>query len=307
MKTTCYYHKADMDGICSGAIVKNFIPDCEMVGVDYGDDMVPPEGTKQVFYVDISPTPEDWYEIMNNVDNLEKIVYIDHHKKAIEIADNNHINTKHCSTEKAACQLVWEYFTGMPLPQAVRLIAKYDIWDFKSQKNKILNFQYGMWSEKTVHDLESTLWKTLFNRNTSWEMSITVRGEVIRQYLELDTKIDSKLSVIFCDDQIPNIASRITFGLVLNEYPKFHVQQKAQKVFKNVEECQGLAYMEFHNTKVKISLRRKKETDHIDISEIARCFGGGGHPAAAGFTIDLDKIKTIGNVYIVTGNINDRI
>lgn len=34
----CFYHSGDFDGICSGAIIKYKYPDCEMFGIDYGDE-----------------------------------------------------------------------------------------------------------------------------------------------------------------------------------------------------------------------------------------------------------------------------
>ena len=33
----CFYHSKDLDGWCSGAIVKKAHPDCVMIGIDYGD------------------------------------------------------------------------------------------------------------------------------------------------------------------------------------------------------------------------------------------------------------------------------
>lgn len=33
----CFYHSKDLDGKCSGAIVKYKFPDCNMIGIDYGD------------------------------------------------------------------------------------------------------------------------------------------------------------------------------------------------------------------------------------------------------------------------------
>jgi len=33
----CFYHSVDLDGHCSGAIVKRAYPDCEMIGINYGD------------------------------------------------------------------------------------------------------------------------------------------------------------------------------------------------------------------------------------------------------------------------------
>ena len=37
MTPICFYHRADYDGVCSAAIVKKFVPDCELYGIDYGD------------------------------------------------------------------------------------------------------------------------------------------------------------------------------------------------------------------------------------------------------------------------------
>jgi len=34
----CFYHSADLDGHCSGAIVKLRHPNCEMWPIDYGDE-----------------------------------------------------------------------------------------------------------------------------------------------------------------------------------------------------------------------------------------------------------------------------
>ena len=34
----CLFHRADFDGVCSAAIVKKFVPDCELWGIDYGDE-----------------------------------------------------------------------------------------------------------------------------------------------------------------------------------------------------------------------------------------------------------------------------
>lgn len=31
MNPICFYHKADLDGVCSAAIVKHFVPECEQL------------------------------------------------------------------------------------------------------------------------------------------------------------------------------------------------------------------------------------------------------------------------------------
>lgn len=37
MQALCIYHKADLDGVCSAAIVKHFVPDVELYGMEYGE------------------------------------------------------------------------------------------------------------------------------------------------------------------------------------------------------------------------------------------------------------------------------
>ncbi|MDR1401922.1 MAG: DHH family phosphoesterase [Puniceicoccales bacterium] len=44
------------------------------------------------------------------------------------------------------------------------------------------------------------------------------------------------------------------------------------------------AFLEFHDSYLKCSLRSKNSTSRMDL--FAKQFGGGGHPAAAGFTVD---------------------
>jgi hypothetical protein len=34
----CFYHSADLDGHCSGAIIKKVHPECELIGINYGDE-----------------------------------------------------------------------------------------------------------------------------------------------------------------------------------------------------------------------------------------------------------------------------
>jgi hypothetical protein len=49
-----FYHSADLDGHCSGAIIKQKYPDCEMIGINYGEtiDYSRIETGETVFMVD---------------------------------------------------------------------------------------------------------------------------------------------------------------------------------------------------------------------------------------------------------------
>ena len=76
----CFYHSADLDGHCSGAIVKLKYPDCEMIGINYGDiiDINNIHQDEEVFMVDFCLQPFDG---MLELNKKAKLYWIDHHAK----------------------------------------------------------------------------------------------------------------------------------------------------------------------------------------------------------------------------------
>jgi len=159
MKPICFYHKADLDGVCSAAIVKHFVPDCELYGIDYGDEFpwdfvrpgpdaeaselwahlfVPENGYRQgvnweslryerrtVYVVDFSLEP---FADMERLAKVSELVWIDHHKTAID-AYNEALgfDCPHeimLQTKWAACELCWYYFTGADLDDPAKEIPE---------------------------------------------------------------------------------------------------------------------------------------------------------------------------------------
>ena len=158
MNSICFFHRADLDGVCSAAIVKKFVPDCELHGIDYGDE--PPWGKlipefpkredggpefavwRQVYLVDVSFPPADMKRLAESCD----LVWCDHHRTALDANMGLHAKGYQTS-ELSGCELTWLWFTraeGEPylvrgssptpeqlarLPEAVRLLGRYDIFD----------------------------------------------------------------------------------------------------------------------------------------------------------------------------------
>ena len=100
----CFYHRSDLDGVCSGAIVKYKYPECEMIGVDYGDDfekltsMI--EMEEVIFIVDFSFD----VELMKSLIMEYNLIWIDHHQTAIAKCDGYSIAGKR-EVGKAGCEL----------------------------------------------------------------------------------------------------------------------------------------------------------------------------------------------------------
>jgi len=106
MKPLCFYHKSDLDGVCSAAIVKHFVPDCELFGMEYGDEfpwhLVQPSGIvchgsdpsgmpdsvewknrRTVYLVDFSLKPED----MKRLAEVSNLIWIDHHQICVDMGE----------------------------------------------------------------------------------------------------------------------------------------------------------------------------------------------------------------------------
>lgn len=184
MKPICFYHKADLDGVCSAAIVKHFVPECELYGIDYGETFPwelaeyrassareVGDFKRTVYMVDFSLPAED----MRRLAEISKLIWIDHHKTAIDAYEATGPNPFIFGvrrTDLAACELCW-WALGqnsradneqIPTPEAVRLLGRYDVWDKDNPEwNKIMAFQYGCRTLDGAYDPASDMWPTMLS------------------------------------------------------------------------------------------------------------------------------------------------
>lgn len=213
MNPICFYHRADFDGVCSAAIVKKFVPDCELYGIDYNDpfpwqkvaptfvtrvdgndprdietqfaengELVFPgnSGTeRKVYMVDFSLKPDE----MKRLSEVTDLVWCDHHKSALESCVGLDIRGVR-STALAGCELAWEWFAsrdgeGMMLPpEAVRLLGRYDVWDAKNPDwSRIEAFQFGMRAKLGMMNPEDPNWWTLLSGEC---VESILRSELVR-------------------------------------------------------------------------------------------------------------------------------
>jgi len=165
-----FYHSADLDGHCSGAIVKMKYPECEMVGINYGDYF--PWGgvdpSEKLFMVDFSLQPFQKMAKLTEMIGMN-LVWIDHHKTAMD--EHKQWNNEHPAylaidgvrkNGIGACRLVWEYlYPGRHIPTFIKLLAEYDVWNHSDPRT--LSFQYGMRQFKDTYPENQDLWNSLFD------------------------------------------------------------------------------------------------------------------------------------------------
>ncbi len=290
----CFYHSADLDGHCSGAIVRLWAGDgCEMWPIDYGQEFPWDKITKgeRVYMVDFHLQP---FEDMVRLDDMCDFVWIDHHKSALEEYYRNWACKLYIVGARergiGACALTWTHlFPARPMPTAVLRIAEYDVWSHCHPDT--LPFQYGarlhetdpageeglkFWDDLLHISLESRTTEPLFTYR-----SVLDEGKIALLYQQ-------QLNAKYCKNAFEIdfeghrcLALNVPFG-----------NSMTFDTFKGLEQYDIM--MPFYlrgDGKWVVSLFTQRED--IDLSEIAKGKGGGGHKKAAGFITDLHGIETI--------------
>jgi oligoribonuclease NrnB/cAMP/cGMP phosphodiesterase (DHH superfamily) len=282
MKHLCIYHNADLDGKCSAAIAMRYLTQAgssvELLGINYGEPFPWERVDKDtaVVMLDFSIQPFEGMLELNR--KAGSFTWIDHHSSAIVDYEAQDVRwTTKLRTDQAACELTWEHYHGADaMPKSVYWLGRYDIWMWKGMKD-VLEFQYGLRSVQ--NGPTDAIWDALLivtMENNRVADSLVDAGRHILRYNKLQDDIYAKatcfeiewhgLRFIASNAQLTNSA---LFDSVFN--PEKHD-----------------AMMTFGYRKGKWTVSMYAERDICNIrgfhlGEIAKEYGGGGHPGAAGF------------------------
>jgi uncharacterized protein len=262
----CFYH-SDLDGVCSAYWVYHTVGDgCEFIRIDYGTRF-PIETIQEdesVYIVDYSITPDEMRELLGKTGH---VVWIDHHKTAIEKYVGFEVDIPGVRREgaEAACVLVFKYFNPHdPVPMFTQLVSDWDTWTF-AFGDDARAFHIAM----TAEDLrpQSELWRR-------FHYSMTFVGHVI----------DAGYTMLKFRDGWAASYMALGFEVEIWGYSCFAVNlgRCNSDYFKSLKVPYDILIpFVWDGTEWKVSLY----SSTVDVSDIAKLYGGGGHPGAAGFQV----------------------
>ncbi len=272
----CFYHSVDLDGHASGAIVKYMLPECEMIGINYGQEF--PFDTidrkEVIFMVDFTLEPFDQMELLKQ--QCRELIWIDHHKTAFEEAYKRKFYSEGTTRIGiGACALTWEFFGKKPMPEAIRLLAEYDVWNHSNPKT--LPFQYGFRFFENTYPDNQDLWITFFTSD-----------ERVDEVAQLGTTL-----LTYEDRQNQKYCEEYAFETTLGPLTAICINKgmTSSKIFDSVYDPAKhdlmitFCCMKPPTRKWTVSLYTTKE--EVDCGAIAKQFGGGGHKKAAGFQCEV--------------------
>lgn len=290
----CIYHNSDYDGIGSAEIVRYYFSNyaknssnIKFIGLNYGIE-IPYKTLKNKIIICCDFTPDNFKIIIKDSYHT---IWIDHHISSIELmkdfkADNFENIT---NIDYAACLGVWKYFISEDkIPRAIELLSKFDSHTFtKAEEDDCINFQYGMKALGKQSELDGDIWCDLFNnaysKNANVILNILDQGEIVNRFMT------EHYDIAVC-----NRTARTT---ILN-VPELNKTYKV--LFLNMPYGFSDSFKAFYNKKEHdilmsgyLASNNKwaysfycPADKNIDVSKIAKTFGGGGHKGAAGCICD---------------------
>lgn len=287
------YHNNCPDGWAAAYICKMKYPGAKLTPLNHGLDGISVDTLliscigKDVIMVDYSLRTRRDNDELNRV--AKSFHIYDHHKSAQEVLAGADYAT--FDMKRSGAGLAWDYLFGKdvcePLPGEAAFYPKrpwwvnytedQDLWNWVLPDSQEIN-AYLMTRPRTVES-----WDEVAEME---QMDAHLGGIGVRAYIEYYTRsvVEER------QDGILVFEGRNYQVSVLN-IPYAGVSE-AGNALVNLGYEIGLAWFERSDGQIQFSLRSKKGGD-VDVSAIAKSFGGGGHQSAAGFQISVEDGRAL--------------
>lgn len=287
------YHGNCLDGFTAAWTIRRAIPKADFYPGIYNEPPPEVEG-RVVILVDFSYPSNIIYEMAKTA---KRILIFDHHKSAIEDIRTNlatfiyqfnkyetwkDYDRLHCipsigvlfDIERSGAGIAWDFFfPDAQRPELIDIVEDQDLWRFRFKSTRY------MMAYIASHDYTWENWDMINNMLDEQPTSVIERGVAMLQSTQkniIKLLEATKFMIHIQGYEVPCANVPYMWGseageILCNDFPF------------------SATYYETGTHRV-YSLRSNKETG-IDVSEIAKKFGGGGHKNASGFRIKIEQLK----------------
>jgi uncharacterized protein len=313
------YHNSCPDGWAAAYICKKRYPEAELLPLNHGlsvdqlEAVFEKSRNKDVIMVDYSLSTRESNDWMWSITKSFQIY--DHHKTAQATLENAPYAI--FDMTRSGAGLAWDYMFGkdslirLPIfengvptgeylesetldrPWWVDYTEDQDLWNWKLESSHSVNaFLMTMpRTEETWDDLTKA-----HDRYTAEQAGLGVR-----QYIEYYTR-----SVLEqAQKGVLTFEGNKHYTGVLN-IPYVGVSEAGNALCKAGYDV-GLLWFERGDGVIQFSLRSLKEGKNVDVSAIAKAYGGGGHQNAAGFQLGVEEGRNLVDVVLGRKNMREAL
>jgi len=277
------YHRVDMDGYFSAALVSLEFPELELVPADYNKNEVDVvaliKATKPevVWIVDWS-LPEEMFDEV--IANAGKVIWIDHHERKINELEKLKDLPGLRRSDVSAAWLTAEYLNVLEKydNHLLKMVSDYDTFNFNDadpMNAPCAMFNVGFMSMRTEDPGKMVdVVKACLEEESSCVLAdFTERGAIILNDRINSETIASKNAIFKGNVAFVNATCNP------NYFPQY---------IKGVNYI--VVWYMLKDGRIKCNFRSAKEGGS-DVSEIAAGLGGGGHKNAAGCVITMERFN----------------
>jgi oligoribonuclease NrnB/cAMP/cGMP phosphodiesterase (DHH superfamily) len=202
------------------------------------------------------------------IKDAKDLLVIDHHKSAM--VELHNISNTHFDMTKSGAMLAWEFFhPGKEPPKFIKYIQDRDLWKWELEYSKEFSAAFDMVPFE-FEEFEKFEDDSVFD-------DARKRGSFILAYSKTVVKK-------VCD----KASSRKLDGMSVMVVNASHWMSEIGARLAPDCDFAMIWYYDHDDRDIKVSLRAFHET--VDVSEIAKKYGGGGHKKAAGFRLPGDAV-----------------
>jgi uncharacterized protein len=265
----CIYHGNCLDGFGAAWAVRHALGDDVEFYKGIHQQSPPDVDGLNVLLVDFSYKKDVLDEMLKTA---ASITILDHHISAqdelSELLASGRIKGMF-DMKKSGAMLAWQWFNpGQQAPDLIAYIQDRDLWSFELAGSREIN------SALSSYAFDFDVWDRLMSGNKQAIDVLRREGEAIERKLQKDiqTLIDSGVRrMLIGGYDVP----------VLNA-PSAYVSDAGH--IMSIGEPFAACYWD-HASGRSFSLRSSAEG--IDVAEVSKKYGGGGHRNAAGFTVEI--------------------
>lgn len=257
------YHANCHDGFCAAWLIwRHLWPHAEFKPMYYNQPLEGDIHNRDIIIADFSFDRET----LETIKDLSWTLRVFDHHKTAQAALKDFPNTRF-DLEHSGAFLVWDYLSDRGLvterPWLVDYTEDRDLWLWKLPSSKTINaalrsypFDFGIWDA-----LDRTPLLELHNEGVS---ILRAQNQIVSDHVK------NAREATIADHKVLTVNATCFFSEIAGELAQ-------DRPF-------GLAWFRRQDGQYQYSLRSRG--DGVDVSEIAKSFGGGGHKQAAGFETD---------------------
>ena len=286
-KPIVIYHAHCTDGLAAAWCFWNAYGNTmEYYAGVYGKPM--PDITDRVVYlVDFSYKRDKMIDMCNWATS---VTVLDHHKTALEDLagiDNEYdnIDISHCTNEKSGAKIAWDYvMNGLengdvyhPAPRFLMHVQDRDLWNFALPNTKAI-IRGATLRQLTIEAVDQYMKMSKAELDVLAAVGDAILSAEMTMIKSIVKECSRKIAISGAFEQVYELPLINAPGALFSEMGDFAGSSK---------DVEGVIMYYDTPTHRVFGLRSNKEHG-IDVSEIAKNYGGGGHRNAAGFKVDRE-------------------